>query len=149
MPQWLSIALPVVAGLIALLLVIRLVFRSVDRKLRRMVDQRFDRAQMIQAAGANLMGQRSRPGGGIKGKGALVLTGQQLWFGLAVPEREQSIPIAAIRSVSLPKSFMGRTIFRELLCVRFDSPAGEDEIAWAVREPNKWRQALETVRTAG
>ncbi len=153
MPAWLQISLLISAGLLIfgllLWLVLRTIFRRVDNKLKRMVKNRFSRQDMVQASGVNLMGQRSRPGGGIKGRGVLVLTRDRLWFALAVPERELTISMAEILSVSLPKSFMGRSIFRELLCVRFSGPEGEDEIAWAVREPEKWRQAIELVRSSG
>jgi hypothetical protein len=148
MPTWLLIALPVVTGVALLLLVLRWTMGLVERRLKRMIHERFGREDMLQASGANLMGQRARTAGGLKGRGVLVLTRDKLWFGLAVPERELDIPVAAIRSVSLPKSFMGRSIFRELLCVRFASAQGEDEVAWAVREPDKWRQALELIRAS-
>jgi hypothetical protein len=152
MPTWLTITL-VITGSVAvfgliLFLVLRTVFQRVERKLKRMVHDRFAREDMVQASGVNLMGQRSRQAGGIKGRGVLVLTRDRLWFALAVPERELTIPIEAILSVSLPKSFMGRSIFRELLCVRFSGPEGDDEIAWAVREAQKWRQAIELIRTS-
>lgn len=152
MPSWIQIGLIIAAGVLVfglvLWAVLRTVFRRVDTKLKRMIEVRFDREDMVQASGVNLMGQRSRRGGGVKGRGVLVLTRESLWFALAVPERELDIPMAEIRSVSLPKSFMGRSIFRELLCVRFQGPEGDDEIAWAVREPEKWRQAIELVRTS-
>jgi len=152
MPGWMQIALPITIGLVVfgllMLAFFKYVFSRVDQKLKRMVKARFSRQDMVQASGVNLIGQRSRRHGGVKGKGVLVLTRDRLWFALAVPERELTIPIGAIHAVSLPKSFMGRSIFRQMLCVRFTGPDGEDEIAWAVREPGRWRQAIELIRTS-
>lgn len=142
------IIVSIAGGLVLLLLAVGFVMGRVDRRLKGMVAARFARPDMIQASGANLFGQRSRTAGGIKGTGALVLSRDRLWYGLVVPKREIEIPITSIRSVTTPKSFMDRTIFRELLCVRFSGPDGEDEIAWAVQAPEKWRQAIETVRAS-
>jgi hypothetical protein len=143
---WISLG---VAGLlVAVASIVLLVLRRVRAGLARRVQARFTRESIVLAEGANFFGRRSAGLAQLRGNGALVLTKDLLWFAQAVPERDVEIPVASIRSVTTPRSFLAKTIFRPLLAVRFEGPAGEDEIGWAVRDVEKWRQALETVRAS-
>jgi len=147
-PLWLWIALGAAALLAALTAVVWLLLRRVRDSLRGRVLARFAREEIVLAEGANFFGRRSAGLAQLRGNGALVLTRDLLWFAQAVPAQDLEIPVASIRSVTTPRSFLGKTIFRPLVAVRFDGPAGEDEIGWAVRDVEKWRQALETVRAS-
>jgi hypothetical protein len=147
MPFWTWILVGA-AGLAALGAGLGLLFRRLRHGLRHRVLRRFPREAIVLAEGANFFGRRSAGLAQIRGHGALVLTRELLWFAMAVPAREVEVPVHLIRSVTTPRSYLGKTIFRPLLAVRFEDPAGEDEIGWAVKDAEKWRQALEAVLNA-
>jgi hypothetical protein len=65
---------------------------------------------------------------------------------MAVPRNEVLIPLNQITSVSLPKSHLGKTVFKPLLRVEYQSLEGMDSIAWAVQHPDKWKSAIENAK---
>ncbi|HOX45680.1 MAG TPA: hypothetical protein PK668_18920 [Myxococcota bacterium] len=142
------IGLGILGALAVLGALLLLILHRVRASLRRRVQARFPRESILLAGGANFFGRRSAGLAQLRGNGALVLTRDLLWFAQAVPARDLEIPVASIRSVTTPRSFLGKTIFRPLLAVRFEAPEGEDEIGWAVPDVEKWRQALETARAS-
>lgn len=48
--------------------------------------------------------------------------------------------------VSLPKSFNGKSVFAELLCVHYTIDGKEDSAAWAVDNPLKWKESIEKLK---
>jgi len=108
---------------------------------KRFVGQRI----ILTALNANFFGQQSKGGMRVRGNGILVLTEIELWFSLAAPERELSIPVSQISKVKLKRSHLGKTVFRPLLYVEFSSSTGDDSIAWAVQNPGKWKDAIERI----
>jgi len=103
---------------------------------------------ILREAGAPLFGIRSLGAGQIRGNGVLTLTKQRLHFLMWLPRRELSIPRERIITVETPKSFMGRSVFRDLLQVNYMNEDGEpDAAAWAASDPAEWRAFLAS--TAG
>jgi len=124
----------------------KFIFGSIKRRLYARMEKRFVGQRIILTAlNANFFGQQSKGGMQVRGNGALVLTEIELWFCLAAPEREISIPVSQISKVELKRSHLGKTVFRPLLYVEFSSATGSDSIAWAVQNPGKWKDAIEEV----
>ena len=131
-------------GVLLLLIIPGLVFSRIRRKLEALISLRFvDEEILVATTRANFLGEKSKGGAQIRGNGALVLTRNELYFIRAVPQKEFRIPIRFIRNVSMPRFFNGKSIFVPLLCVTFKTESGEDSIAWALRNPKQWKNAID------
>lgn len=140
----LTIGAAVLMGLAGLFLLLAAVFRLARRSLRHDLEQRLAPKEVLQAdLFSNFFGQKSRGMAQIRGNGGLVLLRDRLYFLLAAPRRELAIPLESITDVSLPTTFLGKSVLRPLLRVDFDSTAGADAAAWALRDPGQWKTALE------
>ncbi|MFX1389489.1 MAG: hypothetical protein ACFE9Z_05430 [Promethearchaeota archaeon] len=79
----------------------------------------------------------------VRGNGVLLLTEEELFFGMWKPKKEFSIPINSIIEISNPKSHMHRSIFKPLLKIKFKNENGEiDSAAWFVRNLEDWNNTL-------
>ncbi len=74
----------------------------------------------------------------MRGNGTLALTAEELLFAQWVPNRLLRIPRAAISEVSTARSWLGKTVARELLVVRWD----DDAIGLWVPDLDAWVSAL-------
>ncbi|MEV0358407.1 hypothetical protein AB0H71_20390 [Nocardia sp. NPDC050697] len=90
---------------------------------------------------ANFFGWESKGGRQLRGNGALVLTGQRLWFRRAGAAEPLEIPLTAITGVDIVRSHNGKSVRQELLRV---AVAG-DSVAWWVREPAVWAGHLRSL----
>ena len=91
----------------------------------------------------NYFGTLSRGYAQLKGNGILALTDRGIHFRMLLPRRYLFIPVASVRAVSRPRSFLGRTRARELLRVDFTDEGGRDDAcAWLVPSPDWWTKAL-------
>lgn len=141
----LFVTIVVVVWVTGLLVFLKILFARIRGKLREVVDTRFRGQEiLLQTLGANFFGRKSKGVRQIRGNGALVLTKDELWFLRACPVKEFIIPVKDINSISLTRSHLGKAVGRNLLLVEYSSPEGDDAIAWAVREPEKWKEAIET-----
>ncbi len=144
MSTGLIIAVSILFGLTALLFVLGRVYSNVRRDLEDTITEYFKKEEILGATTrANFLGVRSKGGAQWRGNGALVLTSDVLFFLRAVPKKEYRIPIRAITSLSMPKSFNGKSVLAPLLCVNYHADEGEESIAWALRNPEKWKAAIE------
>lgn len=98
---------------------------------------------------ANCFGVASAGVSQIRGNGTLALTGQELVFVQAVPQRTIRITRSAIIGVRTQRSFLGKSKGMDLLVVSYATPAepsavasGEDEAAWLVADLPAWLIAL-------
>jgi len=92
---------------------------------------------------ANFFGLESLGVWKIRGNGVLLLTKEELIFGMWKPKRDLLILVRNIIEISNPKSHMHRSVFRPLLKIVFKNERGEsDSAAWYVRELDKWNQIL-------
>ncbi len=140
----LVITTAILLGLACLFLLIAGILRMVRVSVRRDLEKRLDPKDVLQAdLFSNFFGQQSRGLGQIRGNGGLVLLRDRLYFLLAAPRRELVIPFANITDISLPSSFLGKSVLRPLLRVDFFSGTGADAAAWALRDPGNWKAALE------
>lgn len=148
---------PVVIVLIALagaalitglvLAIVFLVMRRVRRRMEATIAERFEAAEIRRShAFANFFGRSSLGAAQVRGNGALVLTGEVLWFEMAVPKREVSIPVAAITEVGVRRSHLGKRVGRDLLYVEATVEGGSEGFAWLVDDLAAWRRELDTLR---
>lgn len=145
MNQNLIIICAVFVFLVLLFLILRFVLTGLKNSLLTDVEKKLaGRNPLRQTLAANFFGQRSKGPAQIRGNGALVLTESELFFFLAAPRREFSIPLNLITSVTLPKSHLGKTVFQPLLCVEYHAQMGVESIAWALKDPEGWKTDVET-----
>jgi MFS family permease len=132
----------VLVGLLALLL--SGVRRRLTASLGARLAARYRPEEVLrQELLANFFGQESLGAAQMRGNGALVLTRAGLHFFMAVPERELEIPASAIAGTEIVRWHLGKSVGRELVKVRFRTPAGEDSAAWWVSDPRGWQGELE------
>lgn len=92
---------------------------------------------------SNFFGLESSGVGKVRGNGVLLLTEQELFFGMWKPKKELLIPIKSVLEITNPKSHMHRSVLRPLLKVIFRNENGEtDSGAWYVRNLDKWNEIL-------
>ncbi len=138
------VAVSVLSGIVLLLTIINLIFSYTRKKLKNHIQKKFDKEKIIMATtSANFFGEKSKGGKQIRGNGALVLTKGEVFFIRAVPFTEYIIPIESITEISTPTSFNGKTVFSKLLRIQYKTDSGSDAMAWAIRNPNKWEEAIE------
>ena len=128
----------VVSILAFVALLLFLVMLPIARRARRLQGEL--PADAIRTANAQGLGLESRGKGQVRGNGWLVLTEDELRFRQWVPNRETRIPLAAVTEVTTTRSWLGKSVGRKLLLVRWS----EDAMAWNVRDLDGWLAALDT-----
>ena len=99
------------------------------------------------SANVSGLGLKSRGRGQMRGNGRLVLTPEELRFRQWIPQRETTIPLAAVTSVGTERTWLGKWVGSRLLCVRWRTPDGsEDAMAWQVGDLDGWLAALHAPR---
>lgn len=96
----------------------------------------------------NFFGRESKRYKQWRGNGLLALTDRGLRFRQLLPRTEIFIPRDSILDISRPRSFLGKTRFKDLLRVDFaDGEGRKDACAWLVPSLEWWVDALKTLRT--
>ena len=120
----------------------------VKRKSRSAIRSRYSPQDIImQSLVANSFGQTSKGLSQVRGNGALVLTKDEIWFRLALPARELTIPLKSITSISIKESHLKKKKARPLLYIEFNSLWGIDSAAWMVKGPEEWKRAIEAAHS--
>ncbi|MGD8911511.1 MAG: hypothetical protein PVI97_07575 [Candidatus Thiodiazotropha sp.] len=140
------IAMSVSLGVIGLFITLGIVFKLAGNKLERYIQHKFDEEEIVAATTrANFFGLKSKGFKQIRGNAAIVLTKDKLYSIRSMPLQENMIPFSGIEKVTLPRSFLGKSIFRKLLCVHYLNEGQQDEIAWAVKNPEYWKTTIENL----
>ena len=142
----LEVVVLVVSILAFVALILFLAMFPVARRARRMqaemeaeVGSSAERSENVQG-----LGLESRGKGQVRGNGWLVLTPGELRFRQWVPDRETRIPREAITAVESDRWWLGKSVGRKLLIVRWQTPGGgADAMAWNVRDLDGWLDALQ------
>jgi hypothetical protein len=136
----------VLGGISVLLFFLGTIFSATKKKLEFKIHEKFGHRELLGATtGANLFGLKSAGFQQIRGNGALILTHDKLVFLRIAPEKEYVIPVDSILNVSMPRSFNGKSVFRSLLHIKFAANEGEDEIAWGLKNPEVWKDAIDAL----
>ena len=94
---------------------------------------------------ANSFGQESLGLGQWRGNGILILTDNELFFGMFLPKKDWNIPLSSITKIDIVKSHLKKTKSRKLLKVHFTNTNGQlDSIAWLVKDLETWVSTLRT-----
>lgn len=144
------VIISVLCSVVCLLFFISLIFKFTQKKLEKYILKKFNKNEIIgSTTKANFFGLKSIGSKQIRGNGAIVLTKEKLYFIRATPLKEHVIRIDRVTEISLPTSFNGKSIFKKLLCVHYQNCDQEEAIAWAVKNPEKWKLAIENlIKTA-
>jgi hypothetical protein len=101
-------------------------------------------------SGARCLGHQGTGGGvqGIRGVGALGLTGTQLRFVLSESDRTITVPLTRVVGASLSRSFRGSRLGlfhrRPVLVVQWISDAGgRHEVGWTLPEATVWSSTID------
>lgn len=125
-----------------------MIFSYIRKRLETHIQENFDKEKILGAtAHANFFGKKSKGGKQGRGNGVFVLTKDEVFFIRALPFKEYVIPIQSIIEVSLPIVFNGKSIFSKLLCIQYETYSGSDTIAWAIKNPESWKEAIEKLMT--
>ena len=149
MSELLGIVALVGAILVVIALAFAVVLMPVSRRAKRVRTGLEDELGDTIRRSANVsgLGLQSRGRGQVRGNGRLVLTPGELRFRQWIPQRETTIPLAAVTSVGTERTWLGKWVGSKLLCVRWrTSDDSEDAIAWQVPDLEGWLAALDAQR---
>jgi len=95
---------------------------------------------------ANSFGQESLGLGQVRGNGLLILTEEELFFGMYLPRKDFLIPTNLITKIDIVKSHLKKAKSRNLLKVHFTNINGnQDSIAWLVIDLDSWINTLKSI----
>ena len=116
------------------------------KRIKEIHEKYKDRNLLIFDDKSNFFGQESLGLGKIRGNGVLLLTEDDLFFGMWKPKKDLLIPVKSIREITNPKSHMHRSILRPLLKINFKDENGKpDSAAWYVHYLDQWNDILNRI----
>ncbi|MEQ8674739.1 MAG: hypothetical protein RLP44_00270 [Aggregatilineales bacterium] len=93
---------------------------------------------------ASFFGQESKGVMQMRGTGTLVLTTTSLYFQKWVVGTEYTINLSQIRAIETPTSFLGKTQFKPLLKLVYQTDSGQqDAMAWLVPDFEELKKMIE------
>ncbi len=117
--------------------------RKLFNKRINEIRQKFGVNRIRAEADANFFGLESGGKTQIRGNGRLLLTDNELVFGMFKPAKEIVIPLSSITAIDIVKWHLGKSIFQPLLKVYFDNENGtQDSGAWWLANPKEWKALL-------
>lgn len=118
--------------------------KKIFRKRINEIHEKFkDKKILLANDNSNFFGLESLGIWKVRGNGVLLLTEEELFFGMWKPQKELVIPIKSIIEITNPKSHMHRSIFRPLLKVTFkNTDGGNDSAAWYVQNLDMWNDVI-------
>ncbi len=138
-----AVLIIVFVSLCAFLFMMAFLLKKQKTTAKLIINQRYKKEQIIlEDVGVNYFGMQSKGNIQVRGNGILVLSDVDLFFIMLLPQQELIIPTSSITSLSTPKSFLGKTKGRELLCVTFVVDGVEDSVAWLVSDLDYWKEIL-------
>ncbi|MBU2490913.1 MAG: hypothetical protein KKA60_16130 [Proteobacteria bacterium] len=138
----LFIAVCVLAGLLVLRFLLKMIFRGVMADVAADAGRRLAGKTILRRGPVNFFGRQKAGRAQIRGNGELFLLEESLVFIMAMPRRELVIPLDCLESVSLVKSHLGKAVFSPLLRVDYEGEDGRDAVAWWVKDPGQWKDAV-------
>ncbi len=133
-----AVVIVVVVLVVVLVGVGLVVARRGAGRARSRIESRLAGLDVVRSSKANFYGLASAGAGQVRGLGMLALTADELVFVQLVPDREVRVPRAAISSVRVERSYLGKTQGRDLLVVTW----ADDEGAWDVPDVATWSGEL-------
>jgi hypothetical protein len=133
---WLLVGILAVSAYVTCMsLLFRTARRRADEIERGLLRQRVERYTRK----ANFFGRDSSGMKQLRGNGILALTREELQYHMFLPKKAWRIPLGRIQEIEHPRSFKGRSVFRELLVVSYRDENGFPErIGILVEDPRQW-----------
>ncbi|NPD90286.1 MAG: hypothetical protein HGN29_16360 [Asgard group archaeon] len=121
------------------------------KKRKREIIAKFQNEEILEISFfSNFYGVASKKFKQVRGNGVLILTKEEIFFGMFIPKKEIKIPLKSIIEVKTPKWFLGKTRFRPVLVIDFINEEGKtDSAAWEVRNINGWKSRLKRLYKSG
>lgn len=150
-------ALPVLGAVVGALAAVAMGSLALVRKVKRRKADVFAEMDREIIAGrtakriddmATFLGLSSKGPVQLRGNGTLVLLDDELAFGQWFPRTTIRIPLRDVIEVDAAKSHLGKTLFTPLLRVHWRIDAGEETVAWRVRDPSGWIADLKALSVA-
>ncbi len=137
------ISLAIVLGVLLSVGLLYLLFTFIKRRLREAegaLRRRLEPEGVVRTSRrSNFFGIASRGMAQTRGNGVLVLTRKALHFEMLLPKETITVPVEHILEVKTPRSFLGKSVGRKLLQVKFRAEGGRiDEAAWWVDDLDNW-----------
>jgi hypothetical protein len=112
-------------------------------RLRQRAEGHFAGLALVREEDANSFGVESGGLRQVRGNGNLALTKRELLFAQWVPNRLLRIPRSSIVEVTTTRSYLGKSLGRDLLKVAWTTELGErDSIALWVGDLDGWLEEL-------
>lgn len=137
----------VIITIVIVTVVFFLLIRSLlKRRINSILENFRGRAIRKVERSANFFGIESEGMTQIRGNGVLLLTDEEIYFQMWIPNRELKIGRDRISGTEIVNAHLGRTRLRPLLKVNFMNRRGEkDSVAWLVNQPREWVSEIEGV----
>jgi hypothetical protein len=97
---------------------------------------------LIMDKNSNFFGLQSLGIKQLRGNCVLILTKNHLHSYFILPRYDIKIPLKNIENISLTKSFLGKSIFKNLIKVDFKKGDKTDSAAWFVHDTDSWIKIL-------
>ncbi|MCG3226291.1 MAG: hypothetical protein H7645_05170 [Candidatus Heimdallarchaeota archaeon] len=120
------------------------------KKRKKEIISKFQEEEILEISlFSNFYGIASKKYKQIRGNGVLILTKDEIFFGMFIPKREIKISLKSIIEIKTPKWFLGKTRFRPTLAIVFINEEGKtDSAAWEVRNIDRWVSRIDQIRTS-
>jgi|Deesub1362A_J573_1020465.scaffolds.fasta_scaffold11726_2 hypothetical protein len=137
------IAICIITGLVALIIFARVVKKNAMGAIKRRLH---GKEILYQDSSAVYFGKKSLNKRQIRGNGILILCRDELIFRRIFPGMEMSIPLWQVKSIETTKRFLGKTFFKPLLKIDYQTETGkEDSVAWFVKDLDKLQKTLKAL----
>jgi len=123
---------------VVLFIVFKLLIRAMKKRRQVFLESPMFKNAILVDSMANFFGTLSAGRMQVRGTGLLALTRDGLAFKMYAGSREVNIAYRDINAVTIVKSFLGKTVFRDLIQITYKTPSGEETSAWYVKDLNAW-----------
>jgi len=132
--------------IVSIILIVLIILFVVFRWLRNMMNRKHEEflktplfypVRRVESM-SNFFGVKSAGRGQFRGNGFLALTDKGVAFKMYLGGKELDIPYRDILDISTTKTFLGKTLFKDLLVIHYKTMNGEDTAAWFVNDVPGW-----------
>ena len=117
--------------------------RLFKNRIKEVMDQFDEKEIVMEFYKANFFGLESWGRKQVRGNGVLVLTNNELFFGMFKPAKNLSIQLDSIIKIKTSdKSHLSKATFMRLLKITYLNEGKEDTAAWLVNRLDDWEAAI-------
>jgi len=133
--------------ILSLIVLFTLLTSITQKKLVTLISQKFKADEVLGiSTQVSFFGLQSDGYAQLRGKGALILTQNNLSFLRAYPYKEYNIETANITQVVQSKSFLSKRHLRSLLIVRFTEQEMVNAIGFSINNINDWEESISALQ---